>query len=112
MSKGADLLLQIIYKLYGKKVKVISEHCIGYRLRLDYYLPSYKIGFEYHGRQHDNYVDHYHKSAGGFRASKRRDRIKIEKAMEEGITLVTVWHHETITLELVKNKILESLSKE
>ena len=112
MSKGSDRLLEIICEIYGPTTKVIKEHCIGQRLRLDFFLPSFNLAFEYHGRQHDNYVAHYHKDAAGYRSSKRRDRMKIDRAMDQGITLIVIWHNEELTVEYVKNKILETLSKE
>ena len=45
-------------------------------LRADFFLP--KIGFliEIHGRQHYEYVPHFHKNKHGFLASKKRDLTK------------------------------------
>tara|TARA_Y100000310_G_scaffold308546_1_gene351754 strand:+ start:1667 stop:1999 length:333 start_codon:yes stop_codon:yes gene_type:complete len=110
MSKGAEQLREIIQEIYGQEVKIKDEYCIGRRLRLDFYLPACKIGFEFHGVQHEKYSEHFHGSALNFRASKRRDRLKQELALEQKISLVTIWHSDPLTVEFVKTKIKEAIS--
>ena len=110
MSKGADQLRDIIKQIYGEQVKIKDEYQIGRKLRLDYFLPAYKIGFEFHGIQHEKYTHHFHGSALDFRASKRRDRLKQELALQQGISLVVIWHSDPLTVEFVSQKIKEVLS--
>jgi len=110
MSKGAEELRQIIKDIYGEQVKIKDEYQMGRKLRLDFFLPAYKIGFEFHGIQHEKYTHHFHGSALDFRASKRRDRLKHELAIEQGISLVVIWHSDPLTVEFVSKKIKEVLS--
>ena len=111
MSLGADELLSILKEIYGRDLKVISEYHIGKRLRLDYYLPAYGLAFEFHGRQHAHFVEHFHTSAAGFRSSKQRDQLKLEIADSLGITVITVWAHEEITLDNIKSKIISGMQQ-
>lgn len=112
MSQGSDRLIDILKEIYGTELKVVTEYHVGERLRLDFYLPAYGLGFEYHGRQHVQFVEHFHKSAAGFRDSKRRDRLKIELALASGITVVSFWSTEELNVDTVKRRILEALSQD
>jgi len=109
MSLGADKLLEILKEIYGSNLKVTPEYHVGKRLRLDYYLPAYGLAFEFHGRQHASFVEHFHTSAAGFRSSKRRDQLKLEIAESLGITVITVWAHEEMTLDSIKSKIVNAM---
>tara|TARA_A100001011_G_scaffold322580_1_gene344056 strand:- start:632 stop:970 length:339 start_codon:yes stop_codon:yes gene_type:complete len=109
MSKGSDHLVTVLKEIYGSELKVIREYHVGQRLRLDFFLPAYGIGFEYHGVQHSHFVEHFHKSASGFRDSKRRDRLKLELAEAKGITVVTLWSTEEVSKESVSRKIREAI---
>lgn len=54
---------------------------------IDFYLPDYNIGVEYHGRQH--FIPN--KRFGGeeeFEKTQIRDKTKYEKCLENGITLL------------------------
>jgi hypothetical protein len=112
MSLGSDKLAGILKEIYGPELKIITEHHVGSRLRLDYYLPAYGLGFEYHGRQHSHFVEHFHKTAAGFRDSKRRDRLKLELALASGITVVTIWDTEDVNVSTVTKRILKALSED
>ena len=107
-SKGSLKLAELIRALYGPGVLIKEEHVLDDRLRLDYYLPFYKIAFEFHGRQHSEFVEHFHGSALEFEASKKRDQKKIEWCASNSVALVTVWDHEELTVELLKSKILRA----
>ena len=48
----------------------------GENLTIDFLLPTRKIAFEVHGRQHDEFVAHYHKDQRGFLNSQSRDNRK------------------------------------
>jgi hypothetical protein len=109
MSKGAEKIKALLFELYGKATHIVEEHQVGYKLRLDYYIPSLGFAVEYHGRQHEEFVSHFHGDAEGFDDAKRRDRKKIELCAEQNIALVVVWYHETLTVELLKSKINEAL---
>jgi len=109
MSEGSNKLLSILKQIYGEELKVTKEYHVGSRLRLDYFLPAYSLGFEFHGRQHQEFVAHFHIDAAGFRSSKRRDRLKLDLADALGITVIIVWDTEDLTVDNIRSKIVEAL---
>lgn len=111
MSKGSEQLKSLVLELYGD-VRIDPEYVVGENLRLDFYLPNYKLGLEYHGRQHREFVEHFHKDAGGFQDSQKRDRRKLELCAMAGISVAVFWDHEKLSLELVKERIQEALGEE
>ena len=111
MSKGSEQLKSLVLELYGD-IRIEAEYVVGENLRLDFYLPNYKLGLEYHGRQHREFVEHFHKDAGGFQDSQRRDRRKLELCAIAGISVAVFWDHEKLSLELVEERIKEALDEE
>lgn len=107
-SKGARKLKSILQGLYGSNT-IIEEYHLGQGLRLDYYIPSLMLGFEFHGRQHREFVEHFHSDIQGLRESQRRDRNKMHKCIEQNIALVTIWFDEEMTSETVGQKALKAL---
>jgi len=57
---------------------------------VDFYIPSYLIAVEVHGRQHDVFVEHYHKNEQGWKEHRRRDKLKEEWADINDITYVVI----------------------
>ena len=110
MSKGADILYKIICKILpGRKIK--KEYLIDGKMRIDFFIPELKLGIEYDGRQHDEFVKHFHKSASGFLEAKMRDKLKSGFCENNGISLIRFSHDEELTEELVRSKIMEILNR-
>lgn len=59
-------------------------------LSIDFVLPDIKLAVEVHGRQHDEYVPHYHRGPEGFAASQARDRAKANAIRDAGYALVVL----------------------
>jgi hypothetical protein len=111
MSKGAKKLLEIVKTIYPNQ-RMILEYHLGDRLYLDIYMPHLGIALEYDGSQHTSYSEHFHKNAAGFRDSIKRDMHKAEICTEQHITLINISYHDPITVEFVRNKIIEGLNGE
>ncbi len=71
----------------------------------DFYLPQSKIMVEAHGRQHYEYVAHFHQNPLGFMQSKKRDNNKADWCSLNGITLIVLPYNEDS--EAWKQKILK-----
>lgn len=108
ISRGQGALTTIMSKLLPGE-KVVSEHPIGERLRLDVYCDRYKLAAEYHGRQHFFYTQHFHGDKYGFEESQRRDERKIEICKDLGIALVIFRYNDTLTEDVVYNRMLDAL---
>lgn len=109
MSKGARELLRIVRKIYPNQ-RIITEHHVGERLLLDFFLSRYNLGFEYDGEQHFKYIEHFHGDRRGFAQAQKRDTRKEELCDDLNITLVRVAFDEPMTEKHVRSKILEALN--
>ena len=93
LSEKARLLL---LEIFGEKVKIFPEYVIGENLRIDFYLPDLNIAVECDGRQHEVFVEHFHKTAQGFRDSQKRDTRKEELCLRGKIPLVRFSNEEDV----------------
>lgn len=105
MSRGqAALVRQIKALIPGEEI--IFEHPVGERLRLDIYIPRYQLAFEYHGRQHFFFSNHFHESRADYLNGVERDNRKMELCKEQGIALVVFRFNDELTEEAVFQRIL------
>ena len=108
MSRGQAALTSIMQKLLPNE-KIINEYHVGERLKLDIFCPKYKIGAEYHGRQHFYYTGRFFNSKEDFERSIERDKRKIELCREQGIALVIFRYNDKLTEDAVYQRMLEAL---
>ncbi len=111
--KSEELVYNIVKKLY-KDYQVIYQYhpyylstkngCMSY----DVYICGLKVAIEYQGKQHFEAVDYF----GGeenYKKQKERDILKAKRSQENGVKLIYVNYWESITPELISNKIDEAL---
>ena len=94
--------------------RVFAEHYVKYKgakLFFDFYIKELGVFIEVQGRQHVEYIEHFHGNMRGFRAQKYRDNLKIEYVYEQGKCLVRLYDTEDITLDLIKEKINKALEE-
>jgi hypothetical protein len=108
MSRGQAALTAIMQKLLPNE-KIVNEHYLGERLKLDIYCPKYKIGAEYHGRQHFYYTSRFFDSKEDFERALERDQRKIEICKEQGIALIIFRYNDKLTEEAVYERMLEAI---
>ena len=92
MSKLSDKVGFLLKELFPN-VRIKEEHYVvydGHKLFVDFYIPSYLIAVEVHGRQHDEFVKHFHVDENGWRSHRLRDRRKEEWADVNNITYVVI----------------------
>lgn len=67
-------------------------------LWLDFFLPRFKLAVEVQGRQHYEYVPHFHGETHkfGFIKSQKRDQLKRQWCELNNITLIELPYSETI----------------
>ena len=61
-------------------------------LYVDFLIPSHSLAVEVHGRQHFEFVAHFHGNRQGFRKSKARDRDKANWFTNNNIELIVLSH--------------------
>lgn len=64
-------------------------------LRLDFYIPKYKIGIEVHGEQHYKHTKFFHADEKEFRLSQSRDSNKKRWCDSNNIELVILPYYNT-----------------
>lgn len=70
-----------------------------YNLEIDCFNEELKLGVEYNGRQHYEYVPFFHTSKEAFYNQKYRDKLKGIYCKENGITLIEIPYTELANLE-------------
>lgn len=84
----------IFEKLFGRPFVKVRPDWLG-GLELDGYNEDLWLAFEYHGKQHDTVVPHFHPNGDkDLEKQKERDKRKRKLCEENKITLIEVWHHE------------------
>lgn len=94
--------------------RVYSEHYVnfkGTRLFFDFYIKELGVFIEVQGRQHVQFVKHFHGTAENFRAQKMRDNMKLTYVQEQEMCLVRVYDTEKVTKALVLKKIKKSMEE-
>jgi hypothetical protein len=117
MSKIANELYDILTDMFprrlGPRVKreIFVRHA-GHKLFFDFYIKELGIYIEVQGRQHTEFVEHFHNDKETFMKQKQRDNAKIEYVQETGKCLIRFHYNEEITEDLVREKIDKVLDGE
>jgi very-short-patch-repair endonuclease len=106
-SKGNYVLGKILNHLYPNH-KLFDEEPIG-KLRIDWYMPEFKLAFEFQGLQHTQHVEFFHKTKYDFNRAQERDYDKSKMCEQLGISLIAIYHDEELSIALIKGKIDEVL---
>ncbi len=85
----ARLLIGEFYPFDSVFEEVLFPGC-GTSLYVDFFLPQRRLAVEIQGRQHREYVPHFHRGKTGFKNQKNRDNLKIEFCKINKIILVTL----------------------
>lgn len=101
-SQSQFRLGELIRLVYGLNAMILEEFpVIGTRMSLDFYLPHHGIAFEFQGRQHTEYVHHFHRDQKTFDRQLARDREKRQWCILNDIDLVEV-HDKNISTDDLK----------
>lgn len=108
VSRGQTALTDIMQRLMPG-VHIVNEFHIGEQLRIDVYCPQYKLGAEYHGRQHFYHVARFHPTYDDFIHAQQRDERKIQLCKEQGISLVSFRYCDELTEDAVFDRLLDTM---
>lgn len=78
------------YKFPTARPNFLRNEITNANLEIDCYCAELGIGIEYNGKQHYEYVPHFHTSKDAFYNIKYRDQMKKRLCEENGITLIVV----------------------
>lgn len=103
-SKDQKILYQFLSELYPS-FDIIYEYPL-YELnqRIDIYIPNLALALEYNGRQHYDFIEHFHKNIEGFKDAQKMDQRKREYLLLHGIKLIEIPYNQMVSdkEELVK----------
>ena len=99
-SKGHKLALQIIreefpHTVVKQEVAIKVSDMDKAKQFLDLYLPHHSIVFEIHGKQHDTFIPHFHKTKRTFIKAQAKDRQKKLWCEVNNIELVELSYKES-----------------
>lgn len=95
----------IIKSIYLDAIYQYHSNWLGEQ-SIDIYIPSKKIGIEYQGAQHYKAVEIFG-GEEGLAATIKRDELKKQKCLENGVKLVEWRYDEPLTVEYIQKKIKE-----
>lgn len=87
-SAGQRYLYDLCLKLYPQNRIDWELYIPDTNQRFDIFLIDYGIALEFNGRQHYEYVQHFHKDELGYIDSIKKDRVKTEWANANGISII------------------------
>ena len=112
MSKIAEDVYLILQKEFPFTY-IEKEYYVNYkntRLLFDFYVRTLGILVECQGRQHTEFVKHFHGQVENFYSQKRRDNLKVEYCEENNLTLVYFYDQvDKITNDLILTRIYEAI---
>lgn len=117
MSVIATQAHYILDKLFpaNPHKRIFLEQYIKYKgakLFFDFYIKELGVYVEVQGRQHTQFVKHFHGTKEKFLAQKFRDNLKIQYIQEKDKYLIRLYGDEKISENLVLVKINKAFDSE
>ena len=112
MSKLSENVYALLKKVFPHYT-IITEHFVffkGTKLFFDFYIKEMGILIEAQGRQHEEFIKHFHGDAGGFLAAKQRDNLKIEYCEKKALVLITFDEKEELSTKRLLYKIWSTMA--
>lgn len=114
MSVIATQVHYMLTKLFPSKPfnQVSCEYYVNYKgckLFFDFYIKKLNLFVEVQGRQHTEFVKHFHADKRSFLQQRERDNLKRIWVEENGYHLIRLYDTEKITEKLVLEKISRAM---
>lgn len=110
IANKIELMLNELFP-YNIILKEYYVHYKGTRLFFDFFVKDLVFFVEVDGRQHFEFVEHFHGSREGFLEQKKRDNLKLEYIENnDTFSLVRIRYDEEITKKLLLSRIEEALT--
>lgn len=104
-----DIFEQIFGKAFPKVKPAWLVNTRGKKMELDGYCEELKLAFEYHGIQHYQHIEHFHRGNKTLEMRKRDDARKARLCHEHGVQLIVIPH--TIPLSEVPEYIHRTMQE-
>lgn len=107
VSSPQEQIFTVCCVLFGR-AGVIQEYTLENKSRIDIAIPDQKVAIEYHGRQHFEYIEHFHKNYDNFVRGKARDLQKKEHILKNGWCYIEFTYHDKLTEDTISTRIFEN----
>ncbi|MBI2357340.1 MAG: hypothetical protein HYV04_00215 [Deltaproteobacteria bacterium] len=101
--QGETALVDLVRQIFRDAVREYSPDWLMGQ-RIDVFIPSLQVGFEYHGEQHYRPVEHFG-GKEGFLRSKKRDQRKLQACRNAGVSLIEWKFTEPINESNLRRKL-------
>jgi hypothetical protein len=95
-SRSEKLCREILEEYTGLPFASIRpdylKNITGYNLELDGFCEDLRLAFEYQGKQHYEYIPHFHRNEGDFERQQERDKLKLELCKKHNIDVLIIPH--------------------
>ena len=115
-SRGEVECRRVLEKIFKKEFrksrpKFLNNPVTGgrYNLEIDCYNDELRLGLEYNGRQHYEFISFFHKNKEDFLNQKYRDVIKKNMCKDNNVILIEVPY--TIKIEDIEYYIIKKLKE-
>lgn len=89
-NKSENLVRKMFENMFQQDFPSIKPTFLN-RLELDGYCENLGLAFEYNGKQHYEYIPHFHRNGiGDLHKQQERDKLKHDLCKENNITLITI----------------------
>lgn len=115
-SKGEIECKRVLERIFNKPFNKIRPNFLNnpvtggeFNLEIDCYNSDLRLGIEYSGRQHYEYIPFFHKNKEAFYNQKYRDELKRRICKDNNINLIEVPY--TVRIEHIENFLVNELRK-
>lgn len=115
-SKGELECRRVLRKLFNKPFNKIRPDFLrnhitdgNNNLEIDCYCHELRLGVEYNGKQHYEYIPYMHKTKDAYYNQKYRDQMKRDLCSKNGIVLIEVPY--TVDISDIESYLLSHLRK-
>lgn len=109
ISYGQSKLRDLLREIYPTYI-LEEEFHLGNNLRLDLFIRDLGLAFEFHGRQHYEFVEFFHGTYENYLRSLQRDTDKQDKCLQLGICLIIFSFESSLEIDIVKEKIQQAVA--
>ena len=105
-SKDQQTIYNYLSEIYPS-FDIIYEYALyEVNQRIDIYIPNLALAIEYHGRQHYDFIEHFHKTIEGFKEAQKMDQKKREYLLLHGVKLVEIPYNKMVANKEELEKII------
>lgn len=109
VSKPQEYIYQVCCKIFGRQ-NVKQEYYLENGQRIDVVVPNSGLAIEYHGIQHFNFIEFFHKDKDSFEKSVKSDADKEKYCIEDGWCYVLFTCYDKLSEDFILEKIKDAMS--